>query len=183
MKIVWKEYSIGSKIVQAQVTVFNSRFDRRKIRTLYKMWKRLNDALKKISTRGINLPETISENAFCFAFPNCVRIVGLKTGKCSFDCIDTKTGSRIQIKASSVGSDLTSFGPHSEWDQLYFLNFSKGDGSFEIYEILPDWIYKHQVNKNQTFEDQQKQGRRPRFSITEEIIKKKKLKPIKIFKL
>lgn len=103
--------------------------------------------------------------------------------KCSFDCINVKTGSRIQIKASSVISDLTSFGPKSEWDELFFLDFSKGDGSFKVYKIEPDWIYNQMVNKNQSFQQQQEENRRPRFSIIEEIIKTRKLKPIKICKL
>ena len=152
------------------------------IKTLYLDWKNLNDRLKEISTRGINLPETISENAFCLFFPKYVRVVKLKKGKCSFDCINTKTGERVQIKASSVISDLTSFGPRSEWDTLYFLDFSAGNGSFKVYRIEQDWIYNHQVNKLQTFK-QQEQFRRPRFSIVENIIKVRGLKPIKVCKL
>ena len=116
--------------------------------------------MKEISTRGINLPEALSENAFCLFFPDCMRVIQLKKGKCSYDVINTRTGSRIQIKASSIGSDLTSFGPRSEWDELFFLDFSAGDGSFKVYKIEPDWIYKHQVNKKQTFSEQQAEKRR-----------------------
>ena len=183
MKIEWRDYQIDNKKICAQVTILSSSRDKKKLRTLYRMWKKLNDALKRISTRGVNLPEAISENSFCLAFPYCVRVVKLKKGKCSYDCINTRNGSKIQIKASSVGSDLTSFGPKSEWNELFFLDFSFGDGSFKIYKILPDWIYKHKVNRNQTFEQQQKQGRRPRFSITDSIIIPKNLKPIKVYKL
>ncbi len=152
MKIEWKDLRINGKSVTARISI-KERGDRALIRELYKDWKGLNDRLKKIGTRGINLPETISENAFCLFFTDCVRTVGLKKGKCSFDAINTKTGSRIQIKASSVGNDLTSFGPRSEWDELFFLDFSKGDGSFKAFKIKPEWIYKHKVNKKQTFED------------------------------
>jgi hypothetical protein len=182
MKIEWKEFNIKSKKIVARVSI-NEKGDRELIKKLYQDWKNLNDRLKKIGTRGINLPETISENAFCLFFPECVRVVKLKKGKCSFDCINIKTGSRIQIKASSVVSDLTSFGPKSEWDELFFLDFSKGDGSFKVFKIEPDWIYKHMVNKNQTFQQQQEQARRPRFSITENIIKPRTLKPIQVFYL
>ena len=179
MKILWKGIETNGKKIKAKVTIYQFG-DRRKIRFLYKLWKSLNDKIKKISTRGINLPEAISENAFCLFFPSCVRVVKLAKGKCSFDCIDTITGTRIQIKASSIESDLTSFGPRSEWDELYFLDFSKGDGSFKVYKIEQEWIYNHRVSKTQTFAQQQKQARRPRFSITEKIIKPRKLKPIKI---
>jgi hypothetical protein len=182
MEIQWRKYNLKNKEIEALVTILSPK-DRRKLKKLYKIWKKLNDKLKTISTRGINFPEAISENAFCIFFPNYVRVVKLKKGKCSYDCINTKTGERVQIKASSITSDLTSFGPKSEWDSLFFLNFSKGDGSFRVYKIEKDWVYNHKVNKNQTFKQQQEQSRRPRFSITENIIKPRKLRPIKICKL
>lgn len=182
MKIEWKEVNIGNKKVKALLTI-KEKSDRKLLKDLYSDWKKLNDRLKAISTRGINLPETISENAFALFFPDCFRVVSVKGMKCSFDCINIKTGSRIQIKASSVASDLTSFGPKSEWDELFFLDFSKGNGSFKVYKIRQDWIYKHMVNKTQSFQQQQEQARRPRFSIIEDIIKLKKLKPVKVCKL
>ena len=182
MKIEWRDISINKQKVRAKITLYEQG-DKKKLRSLYNLWSILNKAIKAISTRGVNLPEAISENAFCLFFPDCVRIVKLAKGKCSYDVVDLKMGKRIQIKASSVGSDLTSFGPRSEWDELYFLDFSKGDGSFKIYKIEQDWIYKHKVNARQTFEDQQRQGRRPRFSIIKNIINPKKLKSIKICRL
>lgn len=182
MRIEWKDYEIEKKKIQALVSIIEKE-DKKMFKQLYKDWKKLNDDLKKIGTRGINIPETITENAFCLFFKDYARVVKLKGMKCSFDCINIKTGSRIQIKASSVASDLTSFGPKSEWDELFFLDFSKGDGSFKVYKIEPDWIYNFQVNKNQTFKQQQEQARRPRFSIIDNIIKPKKLKPVKICKL
>jgi len=182
MKIAWAEVNVNGKKIWAQTTHKEEK-DRELLKKLYFDWKKLNDDIKKISTRGINLPEAISENAFCLFFESCFRVVRLQKGKCSYDCIDTSTGKRIQIKASSVGSDLTSFGPRSEWDELYFLDFSKGDGTFSAYKIEKALIYSQKVNKTQTFEDQQKQDRRPRFSIINEIIKPNNLKPVKICKL
>ena len=182
MKIEWREVNIKGRKIKALLTI-KEKSDRELLKNLYSDWKKLNDRLKAISTRGINLPEAISENAFALFFPDCFRVVSLKGMKCSFDCINVKTGSRLQIKASSVISDLTSFGPRSEWDELFFLDFSNGDGSFKAYKIEPDWIYKHMVNKNQSFQQQQEENRRPRFSIIENIIKPKKLKPVKVCKL
>lgn len=182
MRIEWHNFSINGREVEALVTLFGS-WDRWKLKRLFFRWKKLNDDIKKISTRGINLPEAISENAFCLFFPECVRVVKLRRGKCSYDVLNRRTGSRIQIKASSIDDDLTSFGPRSEWDELFFLDFSRGDGSFKVFKIEKDWIYKHKVNRNQTFSEQQAQSRRPRFSITENIIKPRNLKPIKLCKL
>lgn len=54
------------------------------------------------------------------------------------------------------------------------------DGNIDIYKIDID-VSKIITNKqkSETFVDQQRQGRRPRFSIKSEIIEKYKLKPIK----
>jgi len=182
MKIEWKKLKVNGKIIDAKITI-KEKIDRALLKKLYFDWKKLNDSLKSISTRGINLPETISENAFCIFFKDCVRVVKLKKGKCSYDCINTKTGKTIQIKATSVNFDLTSFGPRSEYDELFFLDFSKGDGSFKVYEIKPDWVYNHMVNKKMSFKQQQEKGKRPRFSITKGIIKTRNLKPIRVCKL
>ncbi len=182
MRIEWKEINVKGKRIKALLTI-KEKNDREMWEQLYFDWKKLNDRLKNKGTRGINLPETISENAFTLFFDDTFRVVKLKGMKCSFDVINTKTGSRIQIKATSVEKDLTSFGPRSEWDELFFLDFSKGDGSFKVYKIEQEWIYSHQVNKTQTFKQQQEQARRPRFSIIDKIIKPRGLKPVKVCKL
>lgn len=182
MNIMWKKFNIGGIEIEAKVTNYEIG-DKKKLSDLYKRWKSLSNDLREISTRGINLPEAISENAFCLFFTDCVRVVKLKKGKCSFDAINIKTGSKIQIKASSVDEDLTSFGPCSEWDELFFLDFSRGDGTFDIYKIEPELIYTHQVNANQSFRDQQNDKRRPRFSIKKDIIRTKNLQPLKVCSL
>jgi hypothetical protein len=79
-------------------------------------------------------------------------------------------------------SDLTSFGPTSRWDKLYFLDFYNNgnlDGSFDCYEIDTALIYNTVVNqgKNETFVDQQRQGRRPRLSL-KKIIRENNITPI-----
>ena len=84
-----------------------------------------------------------------------------------------KNNNRIQVKASSVEEDLTSFGPKTEWDRIYFMDFYREgawDGSFDIYEIDTEEILNFPVNKKETFQEQQKQGRRPRFSIKKDLI-------------
>ena len=68
MRIEWKKYKIDNGIIEAKVTILEKK-DRVLLKRLYDDWKNLNDRLKAISTRGINLPETISENAFCLFFP------------------------------------------------------------------------------------------------------------------
>ena len=184
MKIDWKDYQINGEKITALVSI-DEKGDRELLRSLYSDWKSVSDRIKAISTRSLNIPEAITENAFCLFFEDCVRIVAQKGKKCAFDCLNIKTGEKIQIKAASIYPDATSFSPNSDYDKVYFLDFSKGDGSFKIYEIPLDLIKKTMVNKKkgETFEDQQKQGRRPRFSITKEIIIPNSFKPVKICKL
>ena len=122
MKIQWDVIDIGGDDIDAQITIHEPE-DSELLKRLYSEWLSLNKSLKSISTRGINIPDTITENAFCLFFPNNVRIVRLKKGKCSYDCINTVTGKTVQVKAASVYPDLTSFGPRSEYDELYFLDF------------------------------------------------------------
>ena len=131
--------------------------------------------------REPNFPEGLSEVAFCL-YSGSKRFISLKGGvNSSFDTFNTETGKAEQIKACSVKRDLTSFGPDSRWDDLYFLDFyneGKLDGTFNVYKIPTKIIYSMKVNKKQTFKQQQAQKRRPRFSITDKIIIEKKLKPI-----
>jgi hypothetical protein len=155
--------------------------DGKKWKNLFDMWKKLKFGLRDYKSREPNFPEGLSEVAFCL-FSGSKRFISLKgKSSASFDTFNTKTKKAEQIKACSVDSDLTSFGPNSKWDDLYFLDFynqGKLDGTFNVYKIPSKLIYDMKVNKKQTMKQQQNQGKRPRFSITDKIIKAKKLKPI-----
>ncbi len=161
--------------------------DRPILRKLYDNWKILNSGMKLFNSRGVNIPEGISESAFCIDFnKNCGRAIKVSKGSGSFDALDIQRGVRIQVKACSVKNELTSFGPKSVWDEIYFLDFyreGKYDGTFDVYKIPNDLIYNHKVNARQTMKEQQKEGRRPRFSIKKEIIEKNDIKPIKTCKI
>lgn len=118
----------------------------------------------------------MSEPAFCLA-KEMVRITQSISGaNTSFDCYDLNGEigtNRIQVKACSVIPDLTSFGPNSEWDRIFFVDFyreGKWDGSFDVYEISTNDIYNFKVNATQTMADQKREGRRPRFSIYANLI-------------
>lgn len=162
--------------------------DRSKLYSIYNNWRDICESLYALEARGVNLPEGLSESSFCLemdcfrmapAKPQRKKITGANT---SFDAYEASSASRIQVKACSVLPDLTSFGPKSVWDKLFFVDFyRKGewDGKFDIYFIENSFIYNHKVNKNQTFKEQQIQKRRPRFSIFEKIIQKNGLKPVK----
>lgn len=161
--------------------------DRKKLLTIYENWRTLCNGLNEMQARSVNLPEGLSESAFCLEM-NCVRTTGgvKKAGKIkvntSFDGYNPSNNKRIQVKACSVLPDLTSFGPKSVWDELYFVDFYRDgswDGKFDIYKIETADIYTNSVNSGQSFTDQQAEKRRPRFSIYNDIIKPKKIKPLK----
>lgn len=152
--------------------------DRPMLRNLFEAWKELCDGLRDFRSRAVNIPEGISESAFCLECGSA-RVLKVQ-GSASFDTIDLKTLERQQIKATSVKKDLTSFGPKSNWDTLYWLDFYKEglfDGSFDVYRIPNDYIPDFQVSKKQTFTDQQEQERRPRLCVRNKIIIPHKIKP------
>lgn len=153
--------------------------DRTQIRQLYDAWKQLFYGMRHFRSRGINLPEGISESAFCLEY-GAARVLKVQGSSASFDTIDLRTGRRQQIKATSVMDDLTSFGPRSVWDDFYWLDFYRRgqyDRRFDVYKIPNKLILNFQINKNETFRDQQKQGRRPRLHVRNQIIIPHKLKP------
>ncbi|MDO4763137.1 MAG: Bsp6I family type II restriction endonuclease [Flavobacteriaceae bacterium] len=157
--------------------------DLKQLQIIYKDWISLCHKLRSFNARAINLPEGLSEVAFCL-FTGTYRLNNPKLGKnvhTSFDAYCPRTHKRIQIKACSVIPDLTSFGPKSVWDEIYFLDFYKEgnwNGKFDVYHIPNALIYSQAVNKIATFQDFQGQGKRPRFSIFTEIIQRNSIQAI-----
>lgn len=176
-------------LIDGQITIVEALMfdisDKTRLSAMYNNWVALKNELKEFRSRSVNLPEGISESAFCIFFDieNCGRALKIYRGSSSFDVINFKTKKRIQIKATSIDYDLTSFGPTSVWDEIYFLDFFKDgkfEGIFDIYLIPDDIIFKQIVNKkkNETFMDQQAQGRRPRLSV-KALIKENNISAIK----
>ena len=156
--------------------------DFKKLKEIFKKWLDINADLKSLKGRNLNVPDVFSEALFCLAF-DAVRTNDAK-GAHSYDCVIKSTGEGVQVKSASIPNDCTSFGPTSTWDLLYYADFAPNgyvDGNVYFYEIDSDDIYGLVLNqkKNETFADQQAQGRRPRFSIQSKIIKEKNLKPVK----
>jgi hypothetical protein len=175
-----KVINIEGKQVKANLQFFD-RSDLSNLKDLYWSWVNLSNSSQNLGGRRINLPEIISEAIYCINF-NSARLNSSVSGiNTSFDCFNLDKQKRIQVKACSVKEDLTSFGPRSVWDEIYFIHFfpnNKYDGSYSIYKIENELIYNHNVSKTESFKDQQKKGIRPRFSIIKKIIKPKAMKPI-----
>jgi len=173
----------GRKRKVLMITVNSSH--RKDLRTMFNAWKNFSSKTKSFGARGVNLHEAISESAFALAM-KCPRILKVDGSSSSFDNYDPRTRKRIQVKATSVESDLTSFGPKSEYDELYWVDFyrdGKLDGKFDIYKIPNKLVSRVKVNRSQTMKSQQRQKRRPRFSIRKKIIIPYKIKPTKTSKI
>ena len=185
LKIKNEKILIEKKLYDAQLQYFGKN-DQKKLKELYSYWKQLKSGMEQFKSRHPNLPEGISESAFAIFFnsPRVIKVFGKTSG--SFDNYDKKSHERIQVKATTIETDLTSFGPKSVWDVLYFLDFyrdGKFDGTFDVYKIPDKLIYGHQVSSTESFTQQQKQGRRPRFSIKGGIIRPENIKPVKTCQL
>lgn len=151
-----------------------------KLKTIFKKWQNINADLKSLGGRNLNVPDVFSEALFCIAF-DAVRTNATAH---SYDCVIKETGEGVQVKSASIVNDCTSFGPTSTWDLLYFADFIPNgiiDGEVWFYKIETEDIYNLVLNakEGETFADQQKQKRRPRFSVKKHIIEKKGLKPEK----
>ena len=176
---------IEKKLYDAQLQYF-AKNDQKNLKDLYSYWKQLKSGLESIKSRHPNMPEGISEGAFAIFF-NSPRVISVTGTSGSFDNYDTKSHERIQVKATTIETDLTSFGPKSVWDVLYFLDFyrdGKFDGKFDVYKIPGKINIKNiQVSKTKTFREIQNTGKRPRFSIKGKIIRPEKIKPVKTCQL
>jgi hypothetical protein len=155
-----------------------------KIKAIFKLWMEVNENIRSLNGRAINIPEILSEGIYAYLFD------ALRTNNTaySYDCVDIISGEGIQVKATSIQDDLTSFGPKSTWDKLIFMDFAPNgyiDGNVDIYHIPDEKLYTIILNKakHETFEDQQLAGKRPRLSIRNQFIIPLGLKPIKSISL
>ena len=171
--------------------LFFDESDKPVLKKYFQDWVDLcKDTTGKIGgTRTPNLSESFSEAVFCIEM-NVARCVNSISGSSSsFDHYDLHSKKRIQLKAATSFAP-SSFGPRSEYDEVYLLFFreiAEGkkqgiySGKYEIYKLNPNDFPSMILNKkkNETFEDQQIAGKRPRFSIPKEIIDPHSIKPDK----
>lgn len=161
----------------ANIKITEERF--KKVIKLYFNWKELNAGIKEDYTRGVNLPEAITEPICCY-----VNGYLLSLGEGSEDAVIPETGQLVQIKATSnFNSDLTSFGPQSKFSILHFVRLNQQEDKMYLYDIPVGDLKKVKVNANETYEEQQAQGRRPRFSIIDKYIKAYNIEPYAIVDL
>jgi len=118
----------------------------------------------KIRFSGI--PEYITENIIKFAIHND----GDKSvyWNCKNGDLHSKIRGKLECKSFTSDGPI-SFTPSSGWDEIYFLDARDWlNDKYILYRVELKYIsdeWKNiKVNKTQTFDDQCKQGRRPRIN-------------------
>jgi hypothetical protein len=131
----------------------------------YVISRKNSSNILNISFRLPCIPEDISENMIKFI----IHKNGDNTSSwnCKGDLLSSIEGKQECKCFTSTGP--ISFTPSSEWDSIYFLDATQWlNDSFKLYKFpykrTSDEWKNIKVNKNQTFEDQSLQGRRPRIN-------------------
>lgn len=140
----------------------------------YFHWKDLNERLTNFCSRGINFPDAISEPMGCYALG---YLWNKGTAGDAYNKTETK---KIEFKATSnYDSDLTSFGPKTDFDDFVFLRLDYQNNLLYVYDTGMNHkaIENLKVNQSQTIHDQQLQGRRPHIRIIEELIEPTGMQP------
>jgi hypothetical protein len=157
---------------QVTTTVFNYTDDCLKeqynLHTIYARGRKDSSNKQNLKLRQASLPEDISENMVkkILHTQNIDKTSTRDTKK--GDLHSQKEGMQ-ECKCFSSDCPIT-FSPSSDWDVLYFLdarNWLKND-TFILFRVSlsktsTEWK-NIQISKTQTFEDQAKQGRRPRIN-------------------
>ena len=146
----------------------------------YEKFQQLNECTKQIgSTRKLNLAEAFTEGIYCLLTNSC-RVIQICNSKISssFDCYNFDLKKTVQVKATQIANDCTSFGPKTKFDLLVFVDLYDVS-QLKIYYVPPELVYNWIVNKkkNETVSDQQKQGKRPRLSL-KKVISFNKIQPV-----
>ena len=147
----------------------------------YFKWKDLNVSIKNIHTRGINMPDVISEPIVCY-------VMGYlwNRGKQVGDATRQTDDAKIEIKATSRwAGDLSSFGPTAQFDDLVFARFNLDNNMLFIYDldINSTDFSNYPANSRQTIREQQEQTRRPHVSLQTIFVDANNLLPNVIFDL
>lgn len=171
---VWKGYYVRKKLMSLSDDI-SKKLLKKFIRTyvdLLNKEKEFNNILTKKKIRYSNLPSHISENLVKFVIAKKYHIMPSWYTKKGDLAIDNKITKfiKIEVKGSIIlANGPSSYGPSEHWDQIYFVDMEEiHDMKFKVYRVnLADTSEKWKsipVNKNQTYHDQCKQGRRPRFN-------------------
>lgn len=117
----------------------------------YFLWKELDTIIRTSHTRGVNIPETITETLLCY-------VTGYKLNKGSAgDAYDESENRIIEIKATSnFDRDTTSFSPKEDFDELHFVRLDKREDVLYFYnlDMNSEDLKNIKVNSTETLGEQ-----------------------------
>ena len=126
------------------------------------------------SKRAPNMPSELTEAIVCL----CTKAELIDEGHGDILLPNGEIG---EVKGtSSYEDDLSSFSPSSEFDKLFFVHMdSLSHNIYHVYDLnlARKDLSGIRVNRNSTFADHAIGNRRPRFSVIDQIIKPRNLKP------
>lgn len=155
------------------------------INNAYSVWKSFNQFNLERNCRRMNLPELLTEGlaSALLGMPRTNNVALTNIGG-SADLVDTITGAEIQIKGISTSgnedSGPTSFGPRTEFGRFIVVHVKVDEDKAYFYELDANEYKTWKVNKNETIEDQQKAGKRPRLTLLPKI-KEKNIQPFMVY--
>jgi len=131
----------------------------------YVINRKNSSKLLNINFRLPCIPEDISENMIKFIIHKNGDVTS--SWNCKGDLLSSIEGKQ-ECKCFTSSGPI-SFTPSSEWNSIYFLDATEWlNDCFKLYKFpykrTSDEWKNIKVNKNQTFEDQSLQGRRPRIN-------------------
>ena len=157
----------------------------------FRAWKELAVSSSLIDSRIPNLGEAFTEGLFCLWHGSCRYLkpsqceikFSQKLANASLDTYHVDSQKAEQIKSTIADRAPSSFGPDSEEDAIYFMDFFNSgnvDGTFSIYEIPINTLHSTILNKdrNESFKDQCAQRRRPRLTLLTQVIEPNNIHPI-----
>lgn len=132
-------------------------------------WKKYAELYARFGARNPNTPEVLSESLACEVLNKIFNNDKFFKASDKGDIVSSK-GIRVEVKASQGydKKDCSSFGPKEKFDMLVYVKLDFKTNSAKVYDCHMNFngLQKIQLTqKGETFEDQCKSGRRPRFSI------------------
>lgn len=183
MKKIIKNVILYWKTAELELMDFEEN-DKIEWKKLFNSYISLSKWLKGYWARWPNMPEWLSESAFCMISWS-KRFINWKgaDNSFSFDTFNLEENKAEQIKATTIEEDVTSFWPKTKWDNIYFMDFYNNwtvDWTFDVYKIDFNLVKSTILNKkkNETFTDQQIAWKRPRICIKTKIIIPNNIQPI-----
>jgi hypothetical protein len=193
--------SIGKEIILTDVLVLGlpstfavteySENDLHAFEKYFKAWKELALNCEAIDSRVPNLGEAFTEGLFCLwsgsyrylKQAQCSIPFTEKLSHASLDTYHLPTQKSEQIKSTIADRAPSTFGPKSKEDSMYFMDFFNSgnvDGTFTVYPIPLNILHSTILNKdrNETFDDQCAQRRRPRLKLLTQVIEPNNIQPL-----